>query len=209
LLRSLKKIIGKYVIVKWKTFNFAQKVKSKKNIFVIVGAAKTRYEGWIATNRDFFDLTNRNIFKKLFKDKKMNKVLAEHVFEHLSHKDLKNALYNIYIFMEKGGNLRIAVPDGFHKDKKYIDAVKPGGNGIGADDHKHLFTYKSLGNILKEVGFDVNMIEYWDENKNFHSCYQNDENGVIQRAYINDSRNSDGIPNYTSLIVDAVKKYDA
>ena len=53
------------------------------------------------------------------------------------------------------------------------------------------------------------MIEYWDENKNFHSCYQNDENGVIQRAYINDSRNFAGIPNYTSLIVDAVKKYDA
>ena len=207
--RYLKKIIREYVIVKLKTFNFAQKIKYRQKIFVIVGAAGTRYKGWIATNKDFFDLTNRNIFLKLFKDKKMDKVLAEHVFEHLSQEDLINALKNIYMFMEVGGNLRVAVPDGFHKDKKYIDAVKPGGNGIGADDHKHLFTYKSLGNILKGVGFDVYMIEYWDENENFHSCYQNDENGIIKRAYMNDNRNFDGILGFTSLIIDAVKKSDA
>ena len=208
MLRYLKRIIRKYVIVKWKAFNFAQKVKYRKKIFVIVGAGRTRYEGWLATNKDFFDITNRNIFLKLLKNKKMSKVLAEHVFEHLSQKDLKNALNNIYMFMEIGGNLRVAVPDGFHKDKKYIDAVKPGGNGMGADDHKHLFTCQSLGNILKGVGFDIDMIEYWDENKNFHSCYQNDENGVIQRAYMNDSRNFDRIPKFTSLIIDAVKKCD-
>ena len=199
----------KYVIIKWKAFIFALQVKYRKILFVIVGSGGTKYKGWLTTEKDFFDITNRNIFLKLLKNKKMSKVLAEHVFEHLSQTDLKNALDNIYEFMEIGGILRVAVPDGFHKDKKYIDAVKPGGNGVGAGDHKHLFTYQSLGNILTGVGFDIDMIEYWDENKNFHSCYQNDENGVIQRAYINDSRNFAGMPNYTSLIVDAVKKYDA
>lgn len=209
MLRYLKKIIRKHVIIKWKALIFALQVKYRKKLFVIVGSGGTKYKGWLSTDKDFIDITNRNIFLKLLKNKKMSKVLAEHVFEHLSQTDLKNALDNIYEFMEIGGILRVAVPDGFHKDKKYIDAVKPSGNGVGADDHKHLFTYQSLGNILKGIGFDINMIEYWDENKNFHSCYQNDENGVIQRAYINDSRNFAGMFNYTSLIVDAVKKYDA
>lgn len=199
-------LIGKYVTVRWKAFIFAQKVKHKKKIFLIVGSGVTNYEGWLATDKDFFDITNREIYVNLLKGKKISKVLAEHVFEHLSQEDLKKALNNIYEFLEIEGVLRIAVPDGFHKDKKYINAVKPSGTGPGADDHKHLFTYQSLGNLLKGVGFDINLIEYWDESRKFHSTYQNDENGYIQRSYINDKRNSNGNPNYTSLIIDAIKK---
>jgi len=206
LFKYLKRIIINYAVVKWKSFIFAQKVKHAKKIFIIVGAGGTRYEGWLSTDKNFFNITNRNIFLKLLKNKKISKVLAEHVFEHLSQEDLKNALDNIYEFMEIGGRLRVAVPDGFHKDEKYIYAVKPCGTGIGADDHKHLFTYQSLANILKEVGFDINLIEYWDKNRKFHSTYQNDENGYIERSYINDTRNSDGNPNYTSLIIDAIKR---
>ena len=208
MLRYLKRLIGKYVIVKWKTFIFAQKLKHTKKIFLIVGSGVTNYECWLATDKDFFDITNRELYLNLLKGNKISKVLAEHVFEHLSQEDLKKALNNIYEFLEIEGVLRIAVPDGFHKNEKYINAIKPGGTGPGADDHKHLFTYQSLGNILKGIGFDISIIEYWDEYKIFHSCYQNDGNGYIQRAYINDSRNFDKVPNYTSLIIDAVKKYD-
>ena len=41
--------------------------------------------------------------------------------------------------------------------------------------------------------------------ENSHQGYSNDENGYVLRSFINDSRNSDGIPHYTSLIIDFKK----
>ena len=112
---------------------------------------------------------------------------------------------NFQKYSSKDINIRIAVPDGFHKDKKYIQRVKPGGTGEGAKDHKHLFNYKSLTGLFEAQNFKAKFVEYWDEEGNFHSIYSNDENGYVKRSFINDSRNSDGTPHYTSLIIDFSK----
>ena len=65
---------------------------------------------------------------------------------------------------------------------------------------------KMISDILVENNFKVKLIEYWDESGKFQSIYQNDDGlGYIQRCLINDWRNANSQPNYTSLIIDAVK----
>ena len=124
------------------------------------------------------------------------------MLEHLTKNELELMILNFQKYSTNEINIRIAVPDGFHKDREYIDKVKPGGTGEGAEDHKNLFNYKSLAGLFEAQNFKAILVEYWDEGGNFHAGYSNDENGYVLRSFINDSRNSDGIPHYTSLIVD-------
>lgn len=69
-------------------------------------------------------------------------------------------------------------------------------------DHKHLYTYQSLAAYFTPCGFTATNVEYWDDDKQFHTSYTNDEYGFIERSLLNDDRNADGKPHYTSLIVD-------
>ena len=101
--------------------------------------------------------------------------------------------------------MRIAVPDAFHPDSQYIDYVRPGGAGPGAEDHKIFYEYKILREILEETGFKVDLLEYWDEKGVFHFRKWNSENGHICRSKRYDHRNKGGALRFTSLIVDAVK----
>jgi len=187
-------------LIKW---NFW--IKNNEKIKIIIGASKTDYKGWFQTEQYFLDLTKKNDFVRMFSKKKMNYVLAEHVLEHLTNDAIQSMLRNFWEFSEKDITIRIAVPDGFHKDSEYIEMVKPGGNGNGADDHKNLFTYKSLSKLFEDAGFKSNPVEYWDENGVFHQGYTNDDKGYIKRSFINDSRNISGKPIYTSLIIDFTK----
>jgi predicted SAM-dependent methyltransferase len=187
--------------LKWRWY-----LASSKSINLIVGSGGTKYPGWFATDIWTLDVTKRKDFQKYFKQKKINKILAEHVLEHLSDNALELMVKNFYDFSSEDINIRIAVPDGFHNDEKYIDFVKPGGSGPGADDHKNLFNYISLSNIFSKNGFKTHHIEYWDENGEFHQGYKNDEFGFVMRSFINDKRNSQGVPVFTSLILDFKKK---
>jgi predicted SAM-dependent methyltransferase len=101
--------------------------------------------------------------------------------------------------------LRIAVPDGYNPNPHYIDYVRPGGTGAGADDHKILYNYVTLKSSLEGAGFEVQLLEYWDEKGEFHFINWTDEAGHIMRSRRYDKRNQEGNLNYTSLIVDAVK----
>jgi predicted SAM-dependent methyltransferase len=59
--------------------------------------------------------------------------------------------------------------------------------------------------MLEDVGFRVHLLEYWDEEGQFHFEDWNDDCGHIKRSRRYDKRNQMGKLNYTSLIVDAVK----
>ena len=189
-----------------KYLNWLLYLKTKKEINLIVGSGTTNFKNWFATDKDTLDVTKESDFKKYFKKKKIKKILAEHVLEHLTQNDLEMMLHNFYKYSSPEINIRIAVPDGFHSDSQYIDRVKPGGSGEGAEDHKHLFNYKSLSELFGNFGFINNPLEYWDENKKFNTKYKNDDKGYIFRSFINDDRNKDGVPHYTSLIIDFKKK---
>ena len=58
---------------------------------------------------------------------------------------------------------------------------------------------------LVKVGFKVELLEYWDEDGNFHFKNWTNKHGKVKRSKRYDSRNSDGQLNYTSLIIDAIK----
>lgn len=186
----------------WKNLNWYFYLATSSDIKIIVGAGPTKYKGWFSTDIVTLDVTNENHFKKYFKKKKINKILAEHVLEHLAKNELELMIHNFYKYSTEEINIRIAVPDGFHRDKGYIDKVKPGGTGEGSEDHKNLFNYLTLSELFSVQKFKVILVEYWDEAGNFHPGYSIDEKGFILRSFVNDKRNSDGIPHYTSLIID-------
>jgi predicted SAM-dependent methyltransferase len=182
------------------------KLYNLKLIKFNIGSGKSgfNYE-WFNTDKNSLDITDENDWKKYLKFLKVNNVFSEHVWEHLSDIDSEKALKNCYRFLKKGGVFRIAVPDGFHPDKNYIDYVKPGGHGLGAEDHKILYNYKSLTQRLESAGFKVTLLEYWDENGNFHFREWSDDGGRVLRSKRYDSRNQNGKLAYTSLIIDAIK----
>jgi len=187
-------------MIAWKWY-----LASAKEINLVVGAGGTAFPGWFSTDIDTLDLTKESDFERYFRDKKINRVLAEHVLEHLTEQEILTALRLIHKYSSFDVTIRIAVPDGFHSDPVYINKVKPGGTGSGAHDHKHLFTYLSMIELFYKAGFTGNPVEYFDEHGKFHQGYTHDDKGYVSRSFINDARNKDGIPQYTSLIIDFTK----
>lgn len=171
---------------------------------IIIGSEKTAYPNWLPTNIESLNLLEKSSFQNLFGEKKAAKFLAEHVFEHISYANALIALKNCFQFMKKGGSIRIAVPDGFHPNKDYIDMVKPGGHGEGADDHKLLYDYHQLSKVLEDAGFRVQLLEYYDEQQQFHFTDWKSEDGHILRSRRFDKRFNEPL-GYSSLIIDGIK----
>lgn len=171
---------------------------------IIIGSEKTAYPNWLPTNIESLNLLEKGSFQNLFGEKKATKFLAEHVFEHISYANALIALKNCFEFMEKGGSIRIAVPDGFHPNKDYIDMVKPGGHGEGADDHKLLYDYHQLSKVLEDAGFRVQLLEYYNEHGQFHFIDWKSEDGHILRSRRFDKRFNEPL-GYSSLIIDGIK----
>jgi predicted SAM-dependent methyltransferase len=193
-------IIRLYKYITWRLYLiFSEKIK------IIVGAGPSKFKGWFSTDIWTLDITNEFDFKKYFNRKKINYVLAEHVLEHLDALQIEKTVINFFNYSSKDVNIRIAVPDGYHEDRNYIEYVKPGGFGDGSWDHKNLFTYITLKEVFERNGFKGRAIEYWDEERIFHQGYEDDEKGIISRSFINDERNKAGKPVYTSLIIDFTK----
>lgn len=176
------------------------------NIKIIVGAGKTKLKGWCSTQQIYLNIENKLHYEKYFSRKKIDYLLLEHVLEHIEPQKLEEIIQNFYEYTTQNCNIRIAVPDGFHNDANYINYVKPDGIGAGSKDHKSLFNYRNLSELFINLGFIPILREYWDEQKVFHTTYKDDDKGVISRAFINDERNKNGQTNYTSLIIDFVKK---
>lgn len=177
---------------------------------VILGALGTKQDGWISTDKDILDITQRRSFEDFFENKVgcVDAFLAEHVWEHLSFREGSFAANLCRIFLKPGGLLRIAVPDALHPDPDYIDWVKPLGKGPGAEGHRILYDHIMLRSLLASAGFArVIPLEWWDESGRFNFKPWATEDGLVRRSVRYDSgKNIPGRPAlYTSLIVDAVK----
>ena len=143
----------------------------------------------------------------------MKRILAEHVFEHLTLKEMQNSLKLIYKNMILGGSLRIAVPDGNNPDLEYRNHC--GINGIGADasDHKQFITFELLRKELSKVGFKVKLVEGYLKNHELISKEFDNSLGYVMRSRRNlnniGSKNGWDFPDAnTSLIVDCFKITD-
>lgn len=205
---SLRKVIRELV---YKPKNILDLIRLKTTVKnstgplnIIIGAHNTNYKNWLPTNIESLNLLNISSFENLFGNKKATRFLAEHVFEHITYEDALTALKNCHQYLEKGGTVRIAVPDGFHPNPDYINMVRPGGFGEGAHDHKLLYDYKKLSKVFEEAGYRVQLLEYYDENKQFHFNEWDSQDGHILRSCRYDKRFKEPI-GYSSLIIDGIK----
>lgn len=180
-------------------------VADARNIQLILGAGKTRYPGWISTNRHEIDVVKSQDWNRMLGGRRVDRLLAEHVWEHLSFDEMKIANQLAFEHLMPGGCLRIAVPDGFHPDPEYVAHVKPGGIGPAADEHQQLLNQQLLTTALEEAGFRAILVEYWDEQGCFHHRPWRSEDGHVKRSLLHDRRNRHGRARYTSLIIDAIK----
>ncbi|TDB61375.1 class I SAM-dependent methyltransferase [Arundinibacter roseus] len=177
-----------------------------KPVKLVIGSGFSFIKGWMLTDIETLNILKADDWAAYFPENSVDRILAEHVWEHFSEADGKLAFKNCHTFLKPGGVLRVAVPDGFHPDPEYIAKVRPGGTGDGADDHKILYNYKLMSGFLEEIGFKVLPLEYFDENGQFHQQPWRPEDGIIRRSADHDSRNQGGKLVYTSLIIDAQKR---
>lgn len=179
---------------------------SNNELKVIIGAAAIKYKGWIDTEEKDLDVVSTEDWEVYFKPESIKCLLAEHVWEHIDPANQELATLNCFRFLEPGGLLRIAVPDGYRTEPVYLEEVLP-----PKDGHTMMFNYQTLSRLLEKCGFQVTLLEYFDENGKFNYKPWNPENGMIRRSLKYDSQNrfrytSNGYRmKYTSLIVDAVK----
>jgi predicted SAM-dependent methyltransferase len=175
---------------------------------VILGAGQTKCEGWIATQESELDLRSTSDWNKLFKVDSIDAMLAEHVWEHLTYEEGVLAAKNCYSHLKPGGYIRCAVPDRFFRNEEYQNMVQVGGPGPvdhPAATHKIVYDYKMLKSVFESAGFEVTLLEYCDENGDFHYAYWNESDGRIGRSFRYDTRNSLENLGMVSIIIDARK----
>jgi len=183
---------------------FGFRVLKKRKL--TIGASRIKLgKEWMLSEYDALDASKASDWQRFFGEGRLTNILAEHVWEHIPDEETRLSNQNCYNYLQKGGRLRIAVPDGNNPDKEYIEWVRVGGSGLGADDHKILYTYDVMKSRLEKAGFKVELLEYWDENGKFHYTDWTTDGGMVDRSRRYDWRNQDGKLGYTSLIVDGVK----
>ncbi|HUU83732.1 MAG TPA: hypothetical protein VM243_09530 [Phycisphaerae bacterium] len=172
---------------------------------IVVGASGEAPQGWLVTEQDFLNLLDPTTWQTFFDKPCVDAILAEHVWEHLTLEEGRQAARVCFDYLRPGGYARVAVPDGLHPDPAYRECVRPGGSGAGADDHKVLYTHGLLSEVFESAGFTVSLLEYFDASGTFHYVDWDPDDGLIVRSRRFDERNCDGHNHYTSIIIDAVK----
>ncbi len=204
--KTFKFFYYKFRFFKLKTYLFF----SENSVNLILGAALTYQKGWFSTNEDWLDISKAAHWNKLFNSKKrVKRVLAEHVFEHLTIDEMRNSLRLIFANMVNGGSLRIAVPDGNNPNPEYRKNCGIDGIGADASDHKQFLTYELLSREVEQIGFNHTLIEGYLKNKELVSKSFNDNLGRVIRSRNNSvnlyKKGWDFCDSNTSLIIDCFK----
>ena len=202
----LKKMLIRTIKLKRSKHRLRKRIRaSAEPLKVILGAGSTRIDGWIPTDYPIVDISDHASIGSFFNEGSISMMLSEHVWEHLTNEQAQSAARNCLSFLKPGGHLRVAVPDGNHPDKDYIEQVRPGGYGPGSDDHKALYTASTFSKLFAEAGFNVELLEWFDVEGQFHAVDWSPEDGMVNRSTRFDPRNAHSKTTYTSLILDARK----
>ena len=181
-----------------------------KELKVVIGAGGyNNNPGWLHTEEPELDILNSTSWSNQFEKESITALLAEHVWEHLTYDEGLCAAKHALHYLQPGGYFRCAVPDGLFPNEQYQQVIQVGGPGPRdhpAYDHKIVYTYKTLQKLFEEAGFEVKLLEYFDEQGRFHKQNWAGEHGVIFRSSKYDPRNQGEVPEFPSLILDAVKK---
>lgn len=182
--------------------------KQTEPLQVILGAGTQAYNGWISTNKEELDLLCPQDWQLSFNTRLTDAFLCEHVWEHLTEAEGREAAKLCYKYLKPGGYLRCAVPDANFPNESYQNMVQVGGPGPQdhpAADHKIVYNYKLFSSIFADVGFEVDLLEYCDEQGRFHYNQWSFTQGKIYRSLLSDHRNKNGELGCVSLIIDAKK----
>ncbi|MFD2614154.1 class I SAM-dependent methyltransferase [Paenibacillus gansuensis] len=178
-------------------------------IKVVIGAGESNNNpGWLHTQEDELNLLVKTDWAQRFSPNSLSAILAEHVWEHLSYDEGVQAAQNCYEYLQLGGYIRCAVPDAFFPNEWYQNIVKVGGPGPKdhpAASHKIVHSYLTLTRMFETAGFTVNLLEYCDEDGDFHYNDWDETKGFIYRSKRFDHRNQNGELGFVSLILDALK----
>ena len=186
-------------------------VARNREVKVILGAALTNQLGWHSTNEQWLDISSAEDWAGIFKRKKLIKcAVAEHVFEHLTPKQMEKALGLIYQHMPTGSTIRIAVPDGNHPKEEYRRNTGIGGIGDDAADHKQFLTFETLKVALELAGFSVIHQEGYAKDGSLKENFLDPKFGYIKRSRSAsklqiESEGWNFIDSQTSLVVDGIK----
>ncbi|MRX74351.1 SAM-dependent methyltransferase [Bacillus lacus] len=179
------------------------------DIKVVIGAGEyNNNPGWVHTQEEELNLLGERGWKNRFESNSVTAILAEHVWEHLTFQEGVEGAKICFKYLKHNGYIRCAVPDGYFKNEDYQNTVKVGGPGPldhPAYSHKIVHNYQTLTNMFEMAGFEVNLLEYCDEEGNFHAKKWDGRDGVIFRSKKYDPRNSTTLV-FPSLIVDAIKR---
>jgi predicted SAM-dependent methyltransferase len=181
-------------------------VRRGEPLKIIVGAAETWRSGWDSTNEQWHDISSPTDWQQVFGGRRiLAKVVAEHVFEHLTRDEAATALRLIAAHLVPGGRVRIAVPDGYHPDPTYLRHVDINGIGDDAADHKQLLNVDSLMTLLEGAGFRAVLVDGYRRDGSLTRSSWRDEDGYIWRSHQNASTNTfNFVDAETSLIVDGI-----
>lgn len=175
---------------------------------IIIGAGNTAMDGWISTQESELNLLNTADFERMFSDEKPTAFLAEHVWEHMTFEEGCRAARNCFDYLADGGYLRVAVPDKNFRNEWYQNMVQIGGNGDPAHPaftHKIVYDYHTFAQVFIQAGFDVELLEWCDEEGNFHYKDWHEKDGRIGRSLRFDTRNTEKGLGMVSIILDARK----
>ncbi|MBH5318824.1 methyltransferase domain-containing protein [Paenibacillus sp. GSMTC-2017] len=182
---------------------------SQEQIKVVIGAGlQNNNPGWLHTQEEELNLVERSHWESKFTPNSIDAILAEHVWEHLDYEEGTEAAILCMEFLKPGGYIRCAVPDAFFPNAEYQNMVKidgPGPIDHPAASHKIVHNYASIVSMFERAGFEVKLLEYCDEDGQFHSNDWDETQGFIYRSKKFDHRNQDGELGFVSLIVDAIK----
>ncbi|MBS7531141.1 SAM-dependent methyltransferase [Hazenella sp. IB182353] len=180
---------------------------------VVIGAGNLEFAmqnnpGWIYTQEHELNLLQDKDWANRFTHNSLEMILAEHVWEHLSYDEGVTAARICRPYLKENGRIRCAVPDGYFPDPVYQRGVQVGGPGPQdhpAASHKIVHNYQSIKKMFEEAGYQVDLLEYCDEEGEFHYHPWNASDGLIYRSKRFDHRNRAGDLGFVSLIVDAWK----
>jgi predicted SAM-dependent methyltransferase len=174
--------------------------RRSKPLKVVLGSGETHFDGWLATDQHVLDVRVPEDWAALFDEHSIDRLLAEHLFEHLSEDECLASFLLCYRYLKPGGRLRVAVPDGLRPDPEYIEEVVP-----PRDGHQCLFHVDTLSALLAAAGFRTEPVEYFDIEGQFQARPWSAADGHIHRSVARDRMDDGGELGYTSLIVDALK----
>ncbi len=202
--RLKRKYFNRYIGAKW----FRYQLQAANPCRVVIGSSGWHDRGWIPSDIEYLDLLKPGNWATYFEPDSIDCLLAEHVWEHLSPADGATAARTCFRYLRPGGYLRLAVPDGLHPSTEYLSWVKVGGASPGqiSNDHRVLYTYRTIRELLESVGFRVKLYEHFDEAGVFHYREWSTSQGTVRRTLRHDPRNNGGSREaFTSIMLDAFK----